>query len=95
MNRDDIILKIKQLEQEKLTLESSINNQNDEILEYAKNHNLSVAGNGSMFTKDFRGFLPQLMSELFRLRSGYKKQMLEVDREIEAIKNELETRRKI
>lgn len=41
-----------------------------------KKENLSLTGNGVTYTKDFRGFLPELMDSLYSERKSIKKEML-------------------
>lgn len=43
----------------------------------------SVCANGSMYRKDIRGFLPELMEKIFKERSIYKKKMLEAKNQYE------------
>lgn len=45
------------------------------------NENLVVAGNMQCYTKEKRGFLPELMESMFNDRSKYKKLMLEAETE--------------
>lgn len=52
----------------------------------------TIAANGARFKRDSIGFLPELMQYQFDLRSAYKKQMLEAQKENEEIKAILEKR---
>jgi DNA polymerase elongation subunit (family B) len=47
-------------------------------LRKAKERNLSVAANGTMYRRDIRGFLPELMDTMYDQRKVFKKKMLEV-----------------
>lgn len=48
-----------------------------------KYSNYSVCPNGSMYRKDFQGFLPKIMEDMFNERSVYKKKMLEYQKQYE------------
>ena len=48
-----------------------------ENLEQMKSMGYSVAANGTCYTKDFYGFLPELMEKMYEERSMYKKKMIE------------------
>jgi len=56
-----------------VTPEKLINKEID--LSLLKKYNLSLAGNGRLFTKTERSFLSELMDKFFGRRSKYKKQM--------------------
>lgn len=56
--------------------------------------NYSMAGNGWCYVKDRRGFLPELMDQLYNDRNVAKKQMLQLEQEYEITKNE-ETEKEI
>lgn len=43
----------------------------------AKERNLSVAGNGTMYRRDVHGFLPELMDTMYRQRREYKQMAVE------------------
>ena len=45
--------------------------------------NLSCAGSGCMFDKDFQGFLPKLMEKMYDDRVVYKKRMIEAKQQYE------------
>lgn len=45
--------------------------------------NYTICANGSMYRKDFQGFLPKIMEDMFNERSVYKKKMLECQKEYE------------
>lgn len=50
--------------------------------------NLSVAANGTMYRKDIRGFVPEIIEKLFDERQRYKKLMLETKKQIETCDDE-------
>ena len=43
----------------------------------------TICANGSMYRKDFQGFLPKIMEDMFNERTVYKKKMLECQKEYE------------
>lgn len=49
--------------------------------------NLSMAANGWCYRKDIRGFLPDLMQQLYEERNKNKKQMLKLEQEYEQTKD--------
>jgi DNA polymerase elongation subunit (family B) len=51
-----------------------------------------VCANGAMFRKDKRGFLPELMEKIYDERVVFKKKMLEEERKLEQIENEMKRR---
>jgi DNA polymerase elongation subunit (family B) len=57
-----------------------------------ENENVAVAANGQTFRKDTRGFLPEMMENLYAERRNYKKQMIEAQKELEAIDTEIRRR---
>jgi DNA polymerase elongation subunit (family B) len=50
----------------------------EEELRKAKERNLSVAANGTMYRRDIRGFLPELMDTMYDQRKAFKKKMLDI-----------------
>jgi DNA polymerase elongation subunit (family B) len=51
-----------------------------------------MAANGHYFRKDKQGFLPEMMQTMYDDRSKYKKLMLEWQKELSRIDNELKDR---
>lgn len=47
------------------------------FLSMAKERNICVAANGTMYRKDIRGFLPELMDTMYAQRKEYKNRMLD------------------
>ncbi len=54
-----------------------------EHIEEAKEKDLCIAANGVCFTKDFQGFLPELMEKMYADRKMYKKKMIECQKQKE------------
>jgi DNA polymerase elongation subunit (family B) len=54
------------------------NNQN--IKDFMNKHNVTVCGSGAMYTKDFQGFLPKLMENMYNDRVKWKTQMIEAQK---------------
>ena len=57
----------------------------EEKISTLRKRNLSIAANGSCFTKDYMGFLPALMEKLYGERKIAKKKMLEAQQLIQDI----------
>lgn len=51
--------------------------------EYLKTCNLALAANAHLFDRNKKGFLAEMMEEMFDLRKSYKDQMLEYQKKIE------------
>jgi len=47
----------------------------DELFEYLKLNNYSIAANGAYYRNDFRGFIPSILDEWFNLRVEFKDEM--------------------
>ena len=63
-----------------------------EILQQAKEHGYSVACNGTLYRKDKKGFLPEMMKMLYDDRKIAKKEMLRLEKINEEISVELAKR---
>ena len=50
---------------------------------YAKRRDLAVTANGWCYRKDIKGFMPELMEQMYVNRSKFKKQMLRVEQEFQ------------
>lgn len=61
-------------------------------LEEYKEKNLSVAANGTTYRKDVRGFLPELMDQMYKDRKMFKNKMIEAKKDLEEINAELKRR---
>ena len=57
---------------------------NEKLKKYMKDHNVTVCGSGAMYTRDFKGFMPELMSKMYNDRVVYKDKMLEVKQEAQS-----------
>lgn len=60
--------------------------------EQAKKNGLTVAGNGAAFLNDSQGFIPALMEEYFNNRLTYSEEMIECQKELELVLDELSRR---
>lgn len=56
-------------------------------LNLLKKHNLSLSGNGKLYSKDRKSFLSELMEKIFNKRKQYKKQMIEAEKKYEETKD--------
>lgn len=61
-------------------------------LSWLKEQNLSMAANGSTYSRTITGIIPTLIEEMFNDRKRYKGMMLDTKKEIESIKHELDAR---
>ena len=77
-----------------ITVDSFLDDNNvaKKVLSKSKEQNLSVAANGVMFRKDFKGFMNELMETLYEERKDFKKKMLEEERKLQEIQKELSKR---
>jgi DNA polymerase elongation subunit (family B) len=48
---------------------------------YVKQRDLALTANGWTYTKEFKGFMPELMEQMYKNRSKFKKQMLKAEQE--------------
>lgn len=62
------------------------------FIEEHKKNDLSVAANGTTYRKDIRGFLPELMENMYQDRKDFKKKMIESKKNLEEINKELKRR---
>ena len=56
------------------------------------NKNLSIAANGTTYTKERRGFLPNLMDDMYQDRKMYKSKMIQAEKELEQVEAEIKRR---
>jgi DNA polymerase elongation subunit (family B) len=61
-------------------------------LEENKSNDLSTAANGTTYRKDVRGFLPELMDQMYKDRKMFKNKMLDAKKSLEDINAELKRR---
>ena len=59
----------------------------EELRERLLKENIILAGNGCMFRKDKKGFLPELMEKMYADRVLYKKKMIEAEKMFEKTKD--------
>lgn len=64
----------------------------DEFNKLLKKYNMSCGINGALFTKDFVGVIPTLVAGLYGKRKTAKKEMLNCEKNIQLIKDELHKR---
>lgn len=78
---------------EKLSLVSDLDNVVDEKLSFdgLKISKMSLSGAGCLFEHK-EGFMPEIMKSMFDLRTIYKKEMIEAEREMEAAKSDDDTK---
>jgi len=69
-----------------VTVDKLLNQEID--TSYVKQRNLALTANGWTYTKEFKGFMPELMEEMYKNRSKFKKQMLKVQQEYEKDKSQ-------
>ena len=60
-----------------------------DLSEYRKK-NYAVAGNGCLFDTSRKGFVAKIMEDVYKTRKAVKKKMLDMEKEIEKLKNNLE-----
>lgn len=58
----------------------------NEDLNFAKDSNVCVIANGSIFTRDFQGIFPHLVEEMFTDRKKFKNLAIQTSKEIERMK---------
>ena len=56
-------------------------------LQWAKDKNVTVAPNGSMYRRDKQGFLPELMEKMYGDRVVFKKKTIEAKKEFQKTKD--------
>jgi DNA polymerase elongation subunit (family B) len=67
------------------SMEQILDGAYNELTDFLKKNNYCVTPNGCVYTREFQGFLPQLMEEFFKRRAAYRKIM--GDAKKEAAKN--------
>ena len=61
-------------------------------IEDLSSKNLSIAANGTTYTKEKRGFLPNLMDDMYKDRKMYKTKMIQAEKELEKVEAEIKRR---
>jgi DNA polymerase elongation subunit (family B) len=69
-----------------VTVDKLLNQEIDTT--YVKQRDLALTANGWTYTKEFKGFMPELMEKMYTDRSKFKKQMLKVQQEYEKDKSQ-------
>jgi DNA polymerase elongation subunit (family B) len=69
-----------------VTVDKLLNKEVD--TEYLKRRDLALTANGWTYRKDVKGFMPELMEQMYVNRSKFKKQMLRVQQEYEKDKSQ-------
>jgi len=69
-----------------VTVDKLLNQEID--TSYVKQRDLALTANGWTYTKEFKGFMPELMEKMYVDRSKFKKQMLRVQQEFEKDKSQ-------
>jgi DNA polymerase elongation subunit (family B) len=54
-----------------------------DIKDFMEKHNATVCGSGAIYTKDYQGFLPKLMENMYNDRVVWKKRMIKAKQEYE------------
>ena len=68
-----------------VTVDKLLNQEIDTT--YVKQRDLALTANGWTYTKEFKGFMPELMEQMYKNRSKFKKQMLSIQQEYEKDKS--------
>jgi DNA polymerase elongation subunit (family B) len=80
----------------KINIEDMIRNDRKthtyEYLNEAKELNCSIAANGTLYTNEKRGFLPELMDKMYKERKLNKDLMIDAEKKLEAVRKEIERR---
>jgi DNA polymerase elongation subunit (family B) len=69
-----------------VTVDKLLNKEID--TDYCKRRDLSLTANGWCYRKDVKGFMPELMEQMYANRSKFKKQMLKVQQDYEKDKSQ-------
>jgi DNA polymerase elongation subunit (family B) len=64
-----------------VTVDKLLNQEIDTT--YVKQRDLALTANGWTYTKEFKGFMPELMEKMYNDRNKFKKQMLKIQQEYE------------
>ena len=62
-----------------VTVDKLLNKEVD--TDYCKRRDLALTANGWTYRKDIKGFMPELMEQMYANRSKFKKQMLKIEQE--------------
>lgn len=61
-------------------------------LNHLKEQNIGMAANGHCFSNERQGFLPEILMRMYEDRKVYKKKMIEAQKQLELVKEELHRR---
>lgn len=61
-------------------------------LSFLKEYNISMAANGHCFSNERQGFIPEILHRMYEDRKAYKKKMIEAQKQLELVKEELHRR---
>ena len=67
----------------------------EQVAELLRQYNLTMGTNGTLFTKDKQGILPELVETIFNSRVEHKEEKKKAENMVEAIKKELNRRRNV
>ena len=70
-----------------VTVDKLLNQEIDTT--YVKQRDLALTANGWTYTKEFKGFMPELMEQMYANRSKFKKQMLKIEQEYQNDKTKI------
>jgi DNA polymerase elongation subunit (family B) len=80
----------------KINIDDIIENKRDsytfEYLNEAKELNCSIAANGTLYTNEKKGFLPELMDKMYKDRKKFKDMMISAKKKLEEVKLEIKRR---
>ena len=62
------------------------------LLQSVKENKCSITANGTCYTNEKHGFLPELMDKMYKDRKMFKNMMIESKKDLEAITNEMKRR---
>lgn len=71
-----------------VSVDDFVEGKNSEIIKLIHKHDISLAANGVMFKRDSKGFLPQLLEEIYNKRSEMKRKMIQAEKNYEETKDE-------
>jgi len=73
-------------------LEKKFDSKSFECMESAKKMNASITANGTLYSNEKQGFLPELMDKMYKERKNFKDKMIESKKELESVNAELKRR---
>jgi DNA polymerase elongation subunit (family B) len=73
-------------------LEKKMDSKSFDCMKMAKTMNASITANGTMYSNEKQGFLPELMDKMYKERKNFKDKMIESKKELEAVNLEMKRR---